>query len=214
MKLLTQSRFPKLWNFFQFWFGGTVDKQKLCLKHYNNELNILEIGCSTGNIARAFANIDKELFYTGLDIDVNVLKIAQRKLIPNSKFLLGDIRSGVLENNQYDYILYAGILHHLNCTDALAILNQGHKYLSDKGKIVIVEPLLPQCNDSYFIKLFLKLFENGIHVRAFDDLIQMLFQVKKVKLISKEQYIISASPFGMPKCARFGVFLLSNDIVY
>ena len=48
MPWLTQTRFSRLWNCFQWTIGGTVDKRRLCLKYYGGQERILEVGCSTG----------------------------------------------------------------------------------------------------------------------------------------------------------------------
>jgi hypothetical protein len=44
---LSQSTSPRLWNLLQYWVGGTVDKRKLALRHYQGQSRVLDCGSST-----------------------------------------------------------------------------------------------------------------------------------------------------------------------
>jgi 2-polyprenyl-3-methyl-5-hydroxy-6-metoxy-1,4-benzoquinol methylase len=77
MPFLSQHNFPILWEFLQYWIGGTTDKRRLCLRKYNGQKRVLEVGCSVGNIAKAFQSF-AEISYTGIDIDSTAIRRAQK----------------------------------------------------------------------------------------------------------------------------------------
>lgn len=75
---LNQSNTPRLWLFFQRLIGGRKDKQTLALSAWDGQRNILEIGCSVGNIANAFRTLPN-IHYTGIDIDEKVIDVTKSR---------------------------------------------------------------------------------------------------------------------------------------
>jgi SAM-dependent methyltransferase len=207
---LSQHRFPRLWSLFQYVIGGTVDKRHLCLKHYNEEESILEVGCSLGNISKVFVGLP-EIAFTGLDIDPVVIDYAQ-KHFPNTDnytFVCQDLRIFAEEtDNTYDYILFAGMCHHVGDQECLELLNvAANTLLNENGKLIVVDPLIPRDLDSKFVHSFFKL-EQGSFVRTGPQLEGLLDKVNSVQIKEKNEYMIGASPVHWPVCARFGVYRL------
>jgi len=209
---LSQHRFPGLWNFFQYVIGGTVDKRRLCLKHYAGESAILEVGCSLGNISKAFTALPN-IEFTGVDIDPVVIEYAQKAFshTSNFKFVCEDLRSfSEKKDTLYDYILFAGICHHIEDIECVELLNVASRSLLQKGgKLVVVDPLLPLPEDSGFVHSFLKL-EQGKFLRTGQQLEDIVKETEEVRLVDKHEYLIGASPLHRPVCARFGVYCLGH----
>ena len=206
---LSQTRFPILWTIFQYFIGGTIDKRELCEIHYNGEKNILEIGCSTGNIAHTFKKY-KDISYTGLDIDSTVIKYAQKvfKQTPNFEFIDMDLRE--YKNKaikKFDFILFAGIIHHIDDTLSAELLNCAINLLNTGGCIVVVEPLAPEEKDPKFIHYFMKL-EQGKYVRTESNMLALVNSISKLNMERAIVKYINATPFKFPICAKFGIYQL------
>jgi 2-polyprenyl-3-methyl-5-hydroxy-6-metoxy-1,4-benzoquinol methylase len=205
----SQTRFPKLWTIFQYLIGCTIDKRELCKIHYNDEKNILEIGCSTGNIAHTFKKY-KDISYTGIDIDEAVIKYAQNiyKNNANFEFIHIDIRDYKNKvSKKFDYILFGAIIHHIDDDLSKELLNTAIGLLNPGGSIVIVEPLMPEKNDPWLVKYFIKL-EQGKYVRTESNMIYLVKSINNLNLDNTTVKYINATPFKFPICAKFGVYKL------
>ena len=207
MPWLTQTRFPRLWNCFQWTIGGTVDKRRLCLKYYTGQARILEVGCSTGNIAVAFLG-RPGLRYVGVDIDRAAIALARRRFVrsDNFSFHCADLAEMAKSNARFDYVLLAGVLHHLADSEGGSLLHAAAKLLDDDGLLVVVDPVLPEPGDSRLLRLYLRTFEQGRYVRDRAALTKRLGSVQGLVSCGSETCLVGATPIGLPKCARFGIW--------
>lgn len=203
----SQTNFPGLWTIFQYFIGGTVDKRKLCKTYYDNQENILEVGCSTGNIARAFIE-NKNVKYTGIDLDKGAIKYAKYsfKNNVNFKFLNIDLRNFKKKTKEkFDYILFAGIIHHIDSVMAIKLLKVASKLLSRNGALVVVDPLLPDNRDSKFVHYYMK-FEQGNYLREEKNMLALMKKVYELKLEEASTLYVNATPLNFPVCAKFGLY--------
>ena len=208
MTFLTQANFPGLWKVFQYWIGGTVDKRRLCLSKYQGQRNILEVGCSVGNIAQAFLNLPN-IRYTGLDIDECAIRHAKQsfKRHKNFTFIAENLESFTSVERKFDYLLFAGVCHHVNDESLLKMLSLASLLLSKDGQLIVVDPVLPEPSDPKFFSLFLKL-EQGSNVRSGASLESLLRRANELTLNDSEYHFVASTPFAAPKCARFGLYVL------
>lgn len=179
---------------------------------YRGQKRILEIGCSLGNIAGAFQRIPN-IQYMGIDIDPVVIRYAQKHFAsyPNFQFLCMDMLEFVkLAQQQFDYILFAAIMHHIDDRSCRGLLEAARGLISKSGILVVVDPLIPEPNDNWFMKLFLNL-EQGKYVRRESDMSRLLSSVPGFQFEASEIHYIGATVFSLPICARFGLYVLSND---
>src|ERR1700733_5549900 len=123
MPLLTQSRFPQLWLLMQNTIGGTPCKQALAIEHYQGQKRVLEIGCSVGNISSVFCAFP-DVEFTGIDIDPRAIDLAKRRFhnFPNFSFSLVSLKELARQGKEFDYVLFAAMLHHVNDDDGLRLL--------------------------------------------------------------------------------------------
>jgi 2-polyprenyl-3-methyl-5-hydroxy-6-metoxy-1,4-benzoquinol methylase len=208
MPFFTQNRFPALWDCFQYFFGGVVAKRRICLGKYASHRRILEVGCSLGNIAKVFMGIDG-VEYTGIDIDSTVIAHARRKFAQIIKFTFScdDIECFAKRGDEFDFILFAGVCHHVEDDLCKKMLNSAIQILADDGVVIVVDPLLPSSSDSWFLHQYVKL-EQGKHVRSSSSFLALLQNVPSLRVEKINEQIIGASPINWPKCARFGVYTL------
>ena len=106
-------------------------------------------------------------------------------------------------------MLFAGVCHHVEPIELRALLEAGASLLADDGQLVVVEPVLPDPDDPAFFHLFLRL-EQGSFVRASEALQSLLRDVPQLTIVSAETHVVGASPWSLPKCARFGVYVLQR----
>ena len=208
MAFLTQQRFPRLWLWFQFLAGGTVDKRRLCVLTYAGQSDVLEIGCSVGNITPVFAPFP-DVQYTGLDIDPIAIQAARRRFVHEARFrfICEPLTAFCKRGETFDYILFAAILHHVDDATCAELLGAAATLARPGATIAVVEPLLPEATDPPFVRLFIHL-EQGEHVRTDAGMRRVLSSQDSVILQKSEMHYIGATPFSMPKCARFGVYVL------
>jgi len=207
MPLLSQNRMPALWNWFQWIIGGIADKRKLCTKYYLRQNKVLEAGCSVGNIAVAFLKYP-DVHYIGVDIDRAAIEMARKRFARfiNFTFYCQDLREREKTKEGFDYILLAGILHHLPDGEILSLLHTAMELLVDDGLLVIVDPVLPEASDNAFLRYYLKIFEQGKFVRDWAALDRLLNSESGIVCDGGETCLVSATPIGWPKCARFGIW--------
>ncbi|HET6253996.1 MAG TPA: class I SAM-dependent methyltransferase [Puia sp.] len=76
-------------------------------------LDILDVGCGNGWLTHHLAEIPGTRV-TGVDINFTELQQAARVFSndPNLRFIHGDIRSGILEDRQFDCIVYAASIEY------------------------------------------------------------------------------------------------------
>lgn len=210
MPFLSQHRFPRLWNAFQYTIGGTIDKRRLCLKHYRGEKRILEVGCSLGNISKAFVDFS-DVRFTGVDIDQVVIDYARKRFRTKStvEFICQDLQIMAGETtDRYDYILLAGVCHHVDNQELNTLVKAASDLLvKEGGSLVVVDPLIPNVEDSWFVHCFLTL-EQGQYLRSGNKLLELLYEIEGMRIEDQEECLIGASPFHWPVCARFGVYRL------
>jgi 2-polyprenyl-3-methyl-5-hydroxy-6-metoxy-1,4-benzoquinol methylase len=211
-KFLNQTNFPFLWQIFQLLIGGTIDKRKLCKLKYNNQKTVLEVGCSIGNIAGAFI-CEEGIDYLGIDIDPVVIEYARQNFIKHQNFNFEciDLKKLADQGKKFEYVMFAGICHHIDDDLLTNMLNYATKLLNKDSKLVIIEPLIPEKQDSRFFSIFLKL-EKGKFLRTNDNLCHILTKIKNLNLIESQMHYVGATPLSWPKCARFGIYTLTRSI--
>jgi cyclopropane fatty-acyl-phospholipid synthase-like methyltransferase len=207
MAPLSQSRFPNLWLFMQRIIGGNASKQRLATEYYCGQGAVLEIDCSVGNISEAFLRFP-EIIFTGIDIDEKALAVAQRRFhdLGNFRFSLRSLQELSSAGESFDYVLFAGMLHHVDDTTAECLLRDALSCTTANGTIVIYEPEAVRDKDGWFFRLFYALFEQGAYLRSRDAL-EALVTRAGVKIHRVEDRMVSPGIVTTPYVARFNLLL-------
>jgi len=210
MPVLSQTRFPRLWLLMQRLIGGNAAKQALATEHYRGQQRVLEIGCSVGNISEAFRRYHG-LKFTGIDIDGNALALAQHRFkdAENFRFVLRSLKELSEDGEQFDYVLFAGMLHHVDDVTGEMLLKDALKCTSDHGVIVIYEPEAVRKGDGGFFRLFYALFEQGTHLRSRAAL-EALVKSAGISIDRSEDRMISPGIVARPYVARFNMLVCSR----
>jgi 2-polyprenyl-3-methyl-5-hydroxy-6-metoxy-1,4-benzoquinol methylase len=208
MTFLSQGNFPRLWDQFQFWIGGTIDKRRLCSEGFRGDERVLEVGCSTGNVAQAFSRFP-DIDYVGLDIDVSALKRANVKFKNAANFEFTEVPFLDFREVErpFDVVLFAGILHHIDDQTVAAFLEHSGSLIKPNGKVIVIDPILPEPQDPRIFHWFSKL-ERGQFVRSGTHLRELLLGVVGLRMTKSEVHFIGATPWSLPKVIRFGSYQL------
>lgn len=210
--LITQAKFPRLWLVLQKLLGGTKDKQKLATRAWNGESRILEIGCSVGNISEAFLK-RADASFTGIDIDEAAIEVAKKRFAGNGnfRFLTTSVAEHAGQDITYDYILVAGMLHHVDDETAGEILRSTKKLAMAGAKVVIYEPDALRTDDNLLFKAFYRL-EQGRFLRRHEDLKELL-RASGLRIEQEERHPVRPGFPGLPVVARFSYFVATWDAV-
>lgn len=162
---LTQERFPRLWLLFQAMFGATREKKRLALKHLGNHKNVIEIGCSLGVLAPAFAAVPG-VRYLGVDIDPQAIAHARARFSgqKNLSFSTQTMRELGDRGQTFDYVLFANILHHVDDPTAVDLIRDASRLVAPGGTMVVIEPDILRPDDSLLVRSLYKL-ERGLFRR-------------------------------------------------
>lgn len=210
--LLSQTRFPRAWLLAQTLIGGTPDKKRLALRHYSGQRNILEIGCSVGNLADAFVGL-KGITYTGVDIDEAALAVARQRFSgnPNFRFRNDPLEMLAAESARWDYVLIAGVLHHVDQPTADAMIRDCLAVLAPGGSLVVSEPVPLRTGDGPAFRLIHRV-EQGRFLRETEHLGAML-QHAGLTIQFCEEPLIGPGLLPYPKMMRFALIKAVADAV-
>ena len=108
------------------------------LDQKNKPLHILEIGCGNGWLSAQLAK-NTSGRVVGMDINKEELAQAARVFsdIPNLEFIPGDIRSGQLEHNSFDIIVFAASLQYFS--SLTEIMQPAFQSLRGGGEVHILD---------------------------------------------------------------------------
>lgn len=203
MPLLSQSKFPRLWLLMQNTIGGNASKKELALRHYRDERRILEIGCSVGNIADAFL-FKPVVNYLGIDIDDAALEVARRRFQRYRNFTFRNVSLSDLAKTgaTFDYVMFAGILHHVGDAEGTALLADALKLVSPSGRLIISEPEALNDRDNRLFRLFYKL-EQGQFLRSRQALERLVLE-SGAAIDHAEDHLVSPGIIKTP-VARFNL---------
>lgn len=135
---------------------------------------ILDIACGPASNTHFFESND----YTGIDINPCYIQTAQKKY-PHKVFMVQDACS-LSFTGSFDIILINSLLHHLSDQAAHALFSSLKDILNSDGKIIILEPLIPQKME--YVKLLMMKLDRGKFFRShgqYEELFDSAFKNKK-----------------------------------
>lgn len=140
-----------------------------------DRLNVLDLGCGTGNLSRRIISVYPRAGITCVDMAENMLKMAKAKLEDsNVKFWLGDIRDFDF-SGKYDVIVASLVLHHIEKRDKPRFYRKIHDALSKKGIFLCIDIFIS--SDRNLQRLHMGKWKefmrtNGLPVKKIDDMIR------------------------------------------
>lgn len=123
-------------------FYSIVRKSERFIENFLTEncqgKKVLDCGCGEGRLSNFLAEKDADVI--AIDISSETIKVAKEKAAnKNISFLVMDAEKLEFEDNSFDLIACAGILHHLDIEKAYQELS---RVLKPDGKIICNEPLV------------------------------------------------------------------------
>jgi len=130
----------------------------------NKNKNILEIGCSTGNLARAIIDMDGNS-YCGIDISKKYIERA-KKNSPKGKFMQMDAGKLEFKNELFDIVMINSVLHHIDDNLGKNCLKEAYRVLKNDGKVLITEPFI---DHNSFVSTILCKLDRGKYIRKHEE---------------------------------------------
>lgn len=178
MALLTQERFPRLWNSFQYFFGDYNLKYELNSPFVENFQTIVEVGCSTGELAAKFSS-HSFVRYVGVDIDPKAVETAKSLDLDNRyEFVVADITKSdeiIIDDPETTLILLASMIHHISDDQLLDLLHSLRHHLKG-ASVVISDPELERATYSWRARFFYRL-ERGNYRRSLVEVLNILVEI-------------------------------------
>lgn len=111
----------------------------------HNNINVLDLATGTGKIAIGLMLNYEELIVYGLDISLEMLHSAQKKVNESAalkeryRLVQGNILNLGFKNNSFGLISIGYAFHHVQTEQRLSALKEAHRVLSKNGTIAIME---------------------------------------------------------------------------
>ncbi|WP_294074155.1 class I SAM-dependent methyltransferase [Winogradskyella sp.] len=122
---------------------------------------ILDIGCGPGDILDFMPNVE----YTGIDQDSNYIAQAKKKYGSRGQFKCVSVNEiDTIETNEFDIVISAGVLHHLNDQQCNNLFNIAKKALKNNGRFISFDGVYTK-NQNKIAKYFLKK-DRGQYIRT------------------------------------------------
>jgi ubiquinone/menaquinone biosynthesis C-methylase UbiE len=108
-------------------------------------LNLLDIGCGDGATEMYMQQYFAQWQLKGIDVSIKSIEEAQQKNLLNTSFAVYDGKNVAFDNNSFDIVFIAGVLHHVDAALHQAIINEAFRVLKKNGRLYIFEhnPLNP-----------------------------------------------------------------------
>ena len=134
----TIMRFPSAYRLWQAPFAD----RKLAPVFAHNDISavrsVLDVACGPGTNTHHFKHAE----YLG--IDYNARYIAQARRRHGRTFLVADITTYSVRQNEFDFILVNSFLHHVDTPNARRILSHLATLLTANGHVHILDLVLPR----------------------------------------------------------------------
>ena len=179
---------PLVYKFVQKVMSGTSFRADIIKKNIKKKkLKILDIGCGPAEILTHIPECE----YYGYDIDTRSINYAKKKFNKknyhffNKRFNEKEIK----KLPKFDYVIFFGILHHLNDSEIMKILNLCKKKMKKKSKLLTEDPVIIENQNIIARNLILK--DRGKNVRKKKEYISILKKhFKNVKPKITHQFFI------------------------
>ena len=152
---------PGLYSFFACIIGGNDARRYFVREHVRPRPNdrVLDIGCGPADILNFLPKVD----YTGFDASADYIDAARRKFGARGRFFSSTVSSVSLETKDFDLVIVIGVLHHLDDTKALKLIELAHSALRQGGRLITIDGCYAP-RQSVIARFFLD-HDRGQHVR-------------------------------------------------
>ncbi len=145
----------------------------------NENRVVLDLGCGDGATEIFFGKYFSQFKIQGIDVSMKSIEEAQKKHLNNAFFQTYDGEGIPYDNESFDVVFVAGVLHHIHADDHQKVVNEIFRVLKPGGRLYLFEhnPLNP------LTKYLVKTCE-------FDKGVTLLFSNECKKLLNKSGFKI------------------------
>jgi SAM-dependent methyltransferase len=166
---------PSIYNLSQLVMGANSSRKSFADSHLQIEPNgnFLDIGCGTAEI-RAFLPAD--INYFGFDQDQSYIDHARTKFGDAGQFERATVNALTIAGlPRMDVVLAIGLIHHLDDSEVITLMQIAKEVLSEHGRFVTLDP----CYDSGQNRIAKWLIDRdrGNHVRDQSSYLRLAEQV-------------------------------------
>ncbi|MCF6155678.1 MAG: methyltransferase domain-containing protein [Candidatus Brocadia sp.] len=151
--------YDRRWSFY---INATL-RETLKRLDINPTDRLLDIGCGTGSLLRAITESYPLVKVVGVDLSVEMLKIARNKQIKDSALIAGQTRCLPFRSKSFDLVVSCNAFHYLHKPEEC--LAEIARILKPQGRVVITD----WCDDYIACRvcdLFLRVF-NRAHFKTY-----------------------------------------------
>jgi ubiquinone/menaquinone biosynthesis C-methylase UbiE len=137
MDVTTEGKFA---SFYDFFLDGALKPIRLknleiISKHHCEK--IIDLGCGTGSQCRILSKQGFEV--VGIDSSEKMLKVAKKKNMYKTTFILGDITENIVPHETFDCAIITLVLHTNNRKTIKRILEEAKRITKKNGFIIIAD---------------------------------------------------------------------------
>lgn len=154
-----------------FYFAEYKVKELLSFE-VNVDADVLDLGCGDGATELFFQKYFPSFKVTGIDISAKSIEVAKKRELKNVDFQVYDGGQIPFENNRFDVVFVAGVLHHIDELKQQAIVNELFRVIKPGGRLYLFEhnPLNP-------------LTRYLVNICEFDKGVKLLYSKKSANLL-------------------------------
>lgn len=147
-------------GFSRLFFSGVFKKIAAFIAPKPGE-KILDIGCGPGNLIVELKKLQPAAHLTGLDIDPEILAIAQKKF-EKFQFAIPLIKASAAQipaNDEFDTVVSSLMIHHLSLAEKKEMLAGAYRVLKPGGKLYLYDFGPPKNRFGKFLSSIYRWFE-------------------------------------------------------
>lgn len=162
-------------------------------KRHKNPLNILDIGCSNGDLVFNLSNIFPEYYFLGVDINPHLINYANERAIfrkeSRIKFIVGDATNLDFDDKSFDIIISTETLEHLS--DPKGAIKEMYRLLRDEGVAIISVPNGKNLFECALVKTLKKLISDTTVFKPKNEELQKHngFTLEHVSLFVRKEWM-------------------------
>lgn len=153
---------PFIYSSFQSLMGAHKSRQRFVAGYVKpfSGMKILDVGCGPADILDYLPNVD----YWGFDLSEAYIAQARTRFGQRGSFKCKQLQlDDLLELPKFNVVLALGLLHHLDDSVALTVLQLAHEALQAGGRLLTIDPCLDPLQNP--VARFLVRNDRGQNVR-------------------------------------------------